>query len=436
MLGNIEVQRLGNDTTQPQYAQQTVLVPTGPYVLGGTSNGPGFPTLSYLTNPPTLVTALPREIPQGDLNYNTNEVFTALLLFFAIGLSVAAAYDRARNVRANPLLLTLFSSMAMLGYFIYAARRIGLGESQQSIHPAFGSQVLIVVGLGITLCCEILRFIALIWLYKRTVVPSTVEKIIARKFYYWLYIIFDILMLITLLAYLIVLLGIQSEEGLFNRTNDTFLPAPQFYGTIATGQYLQGVQAQLAAGQITAAQAAAASSAAGIAAAQAPGGAIATGATTIAQAFNAQGVYVGQSQIQVLNNPRWTYLNGQNNAEDALVWIYQVFVISLLIGGWCIGINLYARVRNDRVGNLVAFSTFVVHCAGYWLMCWPVAYAAAFEEGYLYRTFCRHDASGGYVFTENLCDEVAAGGRLIVILSENTCTREVHCNARCWCCGL
>jgi hypothetical protein len=64
-----------------------------------------------------------------------------------------------------------------------------------------------------------------------------------------------------------------------------------------------------------------------------------------------------------------------------MVFPYQMFVISLLIGAWCIGQNFYARLRDDRVGNFVAWTTFTVMCAGWWLMLWPIAYAFAFSEG-------------------------------------------------------
>jgi hypothetical protein len=52
-------------------------------------------------------------IQQGDYLYRTDYIFTSLLLFFAIGMSVACAYERVREAMYYPLLLTFLSSMAM-----------------------------------------------------------------------------------------------------------------------------------------------------------------------------------------------------------------------------------------------------------------------------------------------------------------------------------
>jgi len=406
MLGNINVQRLGNDTTQPQYAQQEMLVPTGNYNLGATSGNPeGLPTLSYLGSTPSVVAVLPKNIPQGDLNYFTNEVFPALLMFFAIGLSVATAYDRMLNVRADPILLTMFSSFATLAYFIYAARRIHLSQSPPSIDPAHASQVAIVVGMGITTGCEILRFFALLWLRATLYKPTPLEKVTARRCYYFLYIIFDLAYVLVLFIWLLVMLAIESESGLFNRSNDTFISANQFYNTLAPGVVIANSP------QVAALSPAAQQIFFGTAAGQS---ALANAVAGLRASALGTTAYPGATQIQVLNNRQSTYLNGQGSGEDALVFPYQIFVISLLIGGWVIGINLYCRIRDDRVGNLVALSTFIVQAGGWWLMCWPVAYAAAFSEGAMYQIFCRK-TNGSYDFSENLCNEVAAVGRLALI---------------------
>ena len=373
MLGNIEVQKLGNWSGfyHGSQTRPTQLISTGPL----TASGPqfvGFPTV--FLNPTTFVQtaapaySLPAAIPVGDLNYSINEVFTALLLFFAIGLSVAAAYDRVRETTINPIMLTFFSTMAMFGYFIYAARRIDLGENQESIHPAFGSQVLIVVGLAITSFSEAIRLLFLIAKAAKSPRGEEVAPLlsISRKIFSALYTIILVCQFITLFAYFLVLLALQSEESLFSYT-----PVTAFIAALAPA----AVQAQL----------------------------------------TALNLPVTSTYIVTSQNPRSTYLLGQQTAEDALVFPYQMFVISLLICGWSLGMNFLSKLRDDRVGNLVSFTTLVVQAASWWLMCFPIVHATAIEDGQLYQIFCRKDAAGDYVFTENICDEVAATGRLGLI---------------------
>jgi hypothetical protein len=116
MLGNIETQRLGFQTNQPGYSSNKAVVLTGPYVDGGAV----YPGIVVASVPyQGVFYAVPSDIPAGDLNWFYNEVFTALLLFFAVGLSVACAYDRVRDSVLHPAILTLFSTMACFGYFIY-----------------------------------------------------------------------------------------------------------------------------------------------------------------------------------------------------------------------------------------------------------------------------------------------------------------------------
>lgn len=83
-----------------------------------------------------------------------------------------------------------------------------------------------------------------------------------------------------------------------------------------------------------------------------------------------------------------TYGYGQQSPEDGLVFPYQVFVVSLLVCGFTIGMNYYAHLRDDRVGNLVAFTTILVQCASWWHMCWPIVYAFLTSDGDAYQIFC------------------------------------------------
>jgi hypothetical protein len=97
------------------------------------------------------------------------------------------------------------------------ARRVsGLAENQSSIHPAYGSQVAIVVGVGITACAEALRFLALVWKHFSSppalIIPEK-RPSLARPVFKFIGFVFDILLVIVLIAYFIVLLSIQSEEG-------------------------------------------------------------------------------------------------------------------------------------------------------------------------------------------------------------------------------
>jgi len=401
MIGNIETQRLGFQTDQPEWADKKSLVLTGPYVEGGTTY-PGIPVISTVYQ--NAFYALPTNPQAGDLNFFYNEVFIALLLFFAIGLSVAVAYDRVRDAMLQPIVLTFLSTLGTFGYFVYAARRVNsMSQNQSSIHPAYGSQVLIAVGIGITTAGETMRLFALIWhrmsapLWGPRKLPDT------RSLFRFVYILFDILMVLVLIAFFLVILAIESEDesDLFRFTPDS--------NTTPTAAVTALVTARVQAGCIAA-------GATGAALQPCIAAQLATPAVQQRIAGTISLVYGGTAGIGYIhNNPRYTYLNGQQTSEDALVFPYQMFVISLLVAGWTMGQNYYVRVRNDRVGTFCAFLTTVIMCAGWWIMCWPIAYAFSFSEGQGHQIFCRRLPNNDYAFSENICNETTAAGRLGLI---------------------
>jgi len=168
--------------------------------------------------------------------------------------------------------------------------------------------------------------------------------------------------------------------GLFNFTPDSNGVTVQDAVTpIVQGSILAQASAACAAGGATGSAITACAQAA--LAAKTADGTVATQVTAVAARIYGPATPLAAHVGYLHSNPRTTYLNGQQTAEDALVFPYQMFVISLLIGAWCIGQNFYARLRDDRVGNFVAWTTFTVMCAGWWLMLWPIAYAFAFSEG-------------------------------------------------------